>query len=307
MKRIFMSIILSCLTLTCCSHVASLSVITPTGAPALAFYDYASNNDFETNSNPNNIVAIMASGQKDVAVLPTNAGMQTIINKAAPYQIAATISFGNFYIASLNNDADNIMDANDTIVLFQKNNVPDKIFHYLYGNELDSAIHYVNALSDAASALLTGSFISEDGNNLVPNYVMVAEPVLSTVLNKKENVTIFKNIQEEYKQKSNGQEMFQASVFIKNEIAKDVASSFLNKLESDIKNAIENPDLMKNGMNKIDNAQQVFGINADMAETVLKNGNRMGLGFKLARDNKNAIENFLTIFGINNVDEKIYF
>ena len=44
-----------------------------------------------------------------------------------------------------------------------------------------------------------------------------------------------------------------------------------------------------------------------MAENVLRKNNGMGLGFKLAKDNKEAIKTFLSIFGINNVDEKIYY
>lgn len=96
------------------------SIVTPTGAPALAFYNYASYKNFETNSVPTNIVAMMSKGEKDVVVLPTNTGVQAIVNSKAEYKIAATITFGNFYIVSMNNDDNQIMDANDTILLFQK-------------------------------------------------------------------------------------------------------------------------------------------------------------------------------------------
>ena len=62
----------------------SLSIIAPTGAPALAFYNYAKVEKFETNSNPaEGILPLMVAGKKDVVVLPTNAGMQAIINKKA--------------------------------------------------------------------------------------------------------------------------------------------------------------------------------------------------------------------------------
>ena len=45
-----------------------------------------------------------------------------------------------------------LVDADDKILLFQKGNVPDKIFHYVYGDAFDSSIYYVNAVSDAAIA-----------------------------------------------------------------------------------------------------------------------------------------------------------
>ena len=44
-----------------------------------------------------------------------------------------------------------------------------------------------------------------------------------------------------------------------------------------------------------------------MAENVLRNNNGMGLGFKLAKPNKEAIDNFLALFNIEETDEEIYF
>ena len=285
------------------------SIVSPTGAPALAFYNYATHKNFETNSVPTNIVAMMNKGEKDVVVLPTNAGVQAIMGKNAPYKIAATITFGNFYIVSMNNDDNQTMDANDTILLFQKNNVPDKIFHYLYGDTLNSTLHYVSAVSDAASAVIGGKFTDPDlGTELVPNYVMVAEPVLTNILSKKgDAVSVYANVQEEYKKKSNNAELFQASVFVNNKLEAGKVSYFLEDLKRDIEEAIADPSKMSAGMSKIEDAATVYGVAPAMAENVLRKNNGMGLGFKLARNNKEAINTFLGIFGINNVDEKIYF
>ena len=319
MKKYFIPLIIASMTLVGCnaknssSEVkefdrTSLSIITPTGAPALAFYNYAGLSNFETNSVPTNIVGIMAAGQKDVAVLPTNAGIQAIKGKNAPYQIAATITFGNFYIASMGNDADNEMNAGDKILLFQKGNVPDKIFHYVYGDAFDSSIYYVNAVSDAAAALIGGSFTdTESGESVVPNYVMVAEPVLTNVLSKKENVQVYADVQAKYKEKSGNKELFQASVFVKNTLEKELVTSFLSSLKDDIEGAIADPSKLSAGMAKESAAQEVFGVAPQMAENVLKKNNGMGLGFKYAKENKDAIETFLALFDIKDLDEKIYF
>ena len=319
MKKYFIPLIIASMTLVGCnaknssSEVkefdrTSLSIITPTGAPALAFYNYAGLSSFETNSVPTNIVGIMAAGQKDVAVLPTNAGIQAIKGKNAPYQIAATITFGNFYIASMGNDADNEMNAGDKILLFQKGNVPDKIFHYVYGDAFDSSIYYVNAVSDAAAALISGSFTdAESGESVVPNYVMVAEPVLTNVLSKKENVQVYADVQAKYKEKSGNKELFQASVFVKNTLEKELVTSFLSSLKDDVEGAIADPSKLSAGMAKESAAQEVFGVAPQMAENVLKKNNGMGLGFKYAKENKDAIETFLSLFNIKDLDEKIYF
>ena len=287
----------------------TFSIISPTGAPALAFYNYATLKNFETNSVPTNIVAMMNKGEKDVVVLPTNAGVQAIVNANAEYKLAVTITFGNFYIVSMNNDDNQVMDANDTILLFQKNNVPDKIFHFIYGDTLNSALHYVNAVSDAASAIIGGKFSDPDlGENLVPNYVMIAEPALTNVMSKKgDAISVYANIQEEYKKKSNNAELFQASVFTKNSLEYEKVKLFLRDLEQDINDAIEDPSKMSEGMSKAEDANTLYGVAPAMAENVLRKNNGMGLGFKLAKDNKEAINTFLGIFGINNVDEKIYY
>ena len=325
MKKIF-PLLLTTLAISACSintnsstggqggadvyyHPEMFTIVTPTGAPALAFYDYAGYKNFETNSVPTNIVAMMNKGEKDVVVLPTNAGVQAIVNANAPYKIAATITFGNFYIVSMNNDDNQVMDENDTILLFQKNNVPDKIFHYVYGDTLNFALHYVSAVSDAASAVIGGKFTDPDlGTELVPNYVMVAEPVLTNILSKKgEAVSVYANVQEEYKKKSNNAELFQASVFVKNSLEYEKVNLFLKDLERDINDAIADPSKMSAGMSKIEDAATVYGVAPAMAEAVLRKNNGMGLGFKLAKENKAAIETFLGIFGIKDVDEKIYY
>ncbi len=321
MKKYIIPLILASMTLVACQSNkdtsseevkefdrSSLSVVTPTGAPALAFYNYAGLDNFETNAVPTNIVAMMAAGQKDVVVLPTNAGVQAIKGKNAPYQIAATITFGNFYIASMGNDADGVMNEGDKILLFQKGNVPDKIFHYVYGDAFDSNVYYVSAVSDAAAALIGGSFVdAESGDNVVPNYVMIAEPALTNVLSKKETVSVYADMQAKYKEKSGNKEIFQASVFVKNSLEKALATSFLSSLKEDIEGAIAEPSKLSEGMNKASNAAELFGVAPAMAENVLKKNNGMGLGFKYVKENKEGIENFLSIFGITGIDEEVYF
>ena len=316
MKKTLLPIMIAGLALTGCRPAqqlvfctTGLEVVTPTGAPALAFYNYAGLNNFETNSNPSNITAYMAAESKDFVVLPTNAGVKAITENNLPYKLAATITFGNFYIVSMGNDDDeNGMDASDTILLFQKNNVPDKIFHYIYGNDLNSAIHYVNAVSDAAQAALTGSFSDpDDGLTYTPNYVLLAQPVLTNVLSKKENVSVYANVQEKYKEVSGNKEIFQASVFVRNAVKKSDTDTFLKCLKKDIEAAIADPSKMTEGMNRDAAPAETFGVAPAMAEAAMRNNNGMGLGFKYAKENKEAIETFLELFNLKDIDEKIYY
>ena len=290
---------------------STLSVITPTGAPALAFYKYANQTNFETNANPaEGIIPQMVTGKKDVVVLPTNAGIQAIVNKKAEYQIAATITFGNFYLLSMNNDENKTLDANDTILLFQKGNVPDKVFHYVYGNDYDANVHYVSAVSDAAAAVNAGQFVdTESGKNVVPNYVLLAQPVLQTVLTKNadKGYAVYADMQAKYKEKSDNKALFQASVFVKTSVNKDTAKAFLESLKADINNAVNNPDVINDSLKDVTEVQTVYGIAPAMATAVTKNNNGMGLGFEYAKDNKAAIETFLKLFNIEGLNEEVYF
>lgn len=321
MKK-YISLIAVALVLTACNTNSSnqgtgefdrtsLSIIAPTGAPALAFYNYSGSERFETNSNPSEgIIPQMVTGQKDVVVLPTNAGMQAILNKKAEYQIAATITFGNFYLISMNNDTNNTLDADDTILLFQKGNVPDKVFHYVYGDDYNSNIHYVSAVSDAAAAVNAGFFAdAETGNNIVPNYVLLAQPVLTTVLNKNadKGYAVYADMQAKYKEKSNNQALFQASIFVKKSLDRKVVTSFLDSLKADIDAAIKTPEVIEETLKDAQDAQTVYGIAPAMATTVTKNNNGMGLGFERAINNKEAVETFLKLFNIEGFDEEVYF
>ena len=288
---------------------SEFTIISPTGAPSLAFYNCVKYGKFETNADPSTgILPLMISGQKDIVVLPTNAGMQAIISKGAQYKIAATISFGNFYLASMGNDANNEIGADDNIVLFQQGNVPDKIFHYIYGTDLDAGIHYLPAVSDAASAAISGSYVdANSGERLVPNYVLLAQPVLTNVLSKNSSVSVYANIQEKYKEKSNDLPLFQASIFVKNDLDKKKVEKFLSAIFNDVVNALDDPDKIATALEGMENANQVFGVAPSLAVAVTKNNNGMGLGFESARSNKEAIANFLKLFNIEGYSEEVYF
>ena len=125
-----------------------LNVAVPSGAPAVAFYNHLSDSKLEVNSNANNVIAYLsdATSNKDVVVVPTNAGLAAI-NKGANYKIAATITFGNFFLLSTGNDNNDKLDKGDKVLAFQENGVAGKLFQYVYGDkELD-----VTYLADAVS------------------------------------------------------------------------------------------------------------------------------------------------------------
>ena len=304
-KRIFA--LLPLLLLTSCSNknLTNLTIVSASGAPSLAFYKYALDDHFETNNEPSNIIAMMAKQTKDITILPTNAGIQAIVNKKLNYKIASTITFGNLFIASTGNDDDGTMDKNDYIVLFQKGSFPDVMFHSIYGASLDEGIHYVATAKEAAACLKTG--INLSSNNEKVDYVLLAEPALYSVISTSQGRKEYANIQELYKQKSGGYDVFQASIFVSNSANKDEVDNLLSNIERDINEGLNNPYIIKEELLKSPTSESVYGCKPEVASTVTKNGNRMGLGFKNAFENKNAIDKFLEHFNIGKTNEEIYF
>ncbi len=308
MKSKYLLLIPTLLLVGCNKTVSTdnLKIVCPTGAPAFAFYKEAGNTNFETNSTPSNIVAMLSNASdKDVVVIDTVSGIKAI-NNGAPYKLAATITFGNFFIASTGNDTDDTMDVDDKIVLFGQNQTPDYIFHYLYGNTYDSAIEYVTNVQDAAKCLISGK---NAVTTSTVDYVFVAQPVLYNALNKNTKASKFIDIQEAYQTKSNGKSLIQASVFIKNTVEKKISDTFLKELNSNIDEAVKNPDVITESLKdySADELTALFGVSPSIAVEVIKDNNSLGLGYKKAKDNKDAIDAFINLFSLNTTDEKIYY
>lgn len=286
--------------------VTKCKILVPTGAPAVAMSAFAMTSDFETTTDPSTIVPLMASGQVDVAVLPTNVGVTAIKNKKVPFKLLCTITFGNFYIASTGHDDDGVMDSDDYIVSFQKGAVPDKIFHYVHGDSFDENIHYVANAQQAAGCLKTGTDVTNENADV--DYVLLAEPALTTVLKANQKASIYEDLQSKYVEKSNGLIIPQASVFVANSLdQKTIQEGFYEVIAKSINEMLTDTDVMKSFMNLVSEPETLFGVKPEVAAEVTKNGNKMGIGCKKGSIIKDDINNFLKLFGINDglTDEDI--
>ena len=302
------------LLLTSCNSnvdTSTLNIVCPTGAPAICFYNESENPNFETNSTPSNIVSMMNSNSdKDIVIIDTVSGIKAI-NNGAPYKLASNITLGNFFIASTGLDEDKVMNKGDTIILFGQNQTPDYIFHYLFENQFDDSIEYVTNVQDASKCLASGKNLITKSS---VDYVFIAQPALYTILNNKEALTygksnVYLDVQEEYKKKSNGLSLIQASVFVKETSDRKMIDSYLKKLKNDINVAIETPEVITEPISKIGEelALSLYGVNLNVAKNVLSDNNKLGLGYINAKDNKQAIDNFINLFGVEETDEEIYY
>lgn len=272
------------------------SIVSPTGAPSIALAAFCDTPNFQTNSDASNIVAMMKAGQADIAVLPLNAGIQAIRQGKLPYKYGATLTKGNLYIASTGNDDNGTMDADDYIVSFQKGAVPDKIFHYVFGDAYENALNYVSNAQEAAKCLKLGKNLADDGKAV--DYVLLAEPALTTVLESSPNRTQYADLQELYKVKSGGLSFCQAALFVKNELAEtdEYKVQFMNKLNSSISEMNKGDGASIELMNSISNPEVTYGVKPEVADKLFKNGNRMNINTEATLEEINMS---LSIFGLD--------
>lgn len=305
MKKVLLSLLFPLLLSSCGGHYDDYTkwrIITPTGAPAIAMSYFSGYENFETNSDPVNIVAMMKAGKADAVVLPTNVGMQAIRQGNLPFKIFKTLTHGNIYIASTGNDDDGLMDSDDYIVSFQKGAVPDKIFHYVYGDEYENALHYVSNAQEAAKCLKLGKNLADDKKDV--DYVVLAEPALTTVLETTPNAKQYADLQELYKVKSGGKEIFQAALFVSNELdMHTLMEPFQSYLHISINDMKKTPETAETYMNLNSNPELTFGVKPEVARKMFENGNRMNIDCKDVWKERESINLFLSIFGVDPLNE----
>lgn len=283
-------------------NIEDLTIVTPTGAPAVALAKCLSYKNFSTFSNVSTVKAQMINEIADVAVLPTNTGVD-LLKTISCYKLAATITFGNLFVASTGLDEDGVMDENDYIVSFVPNAVPDKIFKSVY--QVDGGLHYVEDASEAAKCLKLKKDLSNNSADV--DYVLLAEPALTKLANDGVEFNIYANLQTEYQNKYNNQKIFQASIFVHDRLDKTTTNAFLDEVKTNIQLLIENPSQLSEIVSANPNAASTLEINVPAAIGAIQNNNRLGIGFEYAYLNKQQIDTFLNIFGIEPTNEEIYF
>ena len=284
----------------------TLTVACPSGAPALSMYEHLRDENVEI-SNAQTVSSYFQAGSKDIIILPTNAGAKMIQKTNAPYKLAATVTFGNFFLASTGNDSNNTLDKDDYVVVFQQNNIPDLLFKYVYGTDYTN-VHYVADVNAASRCLISGK--NESDSNAEAAYVLVAQPVLSVALQQNTNASIYSNIQELYKSKSGGKRITQASIFVNNSVNEKKARNFLREIKDDVEDLLHEPS-------ELDEAIRESGLEAEtvaskigsptIIKNILQNGNTIGIGFQWADVNKSDIDAFLNTLGQDSTTDDIYF
>lgn len=280
-----------------------LSVISPAGAPAVAM-SYLLNSDkasFETTSNPSLLKGYFAAKTYDVIVAPTDVGIKAI-QEGCDYKLAATVTNGNFYLAATGEDDNGTLDAGDSIVLFQKDGLPDKIFHYVYGTEFDANITYVNNVALASTAFENKEVSNAEGTKVKVDYVLLSEPKV-TALNLNEGIT---DLSAAFEAKSQTSKIFQASMFVIDNKEPEVGN-FLKSAKENIEGMLADTTKMTANMAKVEDPQTFFGIPPQMAKKITDKNNGLAITYMPAKDNKEAIKEYMNILGVSGVNDEVFY
>ena len=140
---------------------SDLKILAPTGAPSVALYDFCDNPNFETTTNPSTgLIPQFKTNNYDVIIAPTQGGLTQIVKQNAAYKIAATITYGNFYIVATGHDDNGVLDNGDKVLIFQENDLAGKLFKYTY-SDLQLDLTAVAAAADTKTIIENGGILKK--------------------------------------------------------------------------------------------------------------------------------------------------
>lgn len=261
MRKIILSLFIFMLGLvvTSCSvtfvdgEQKEVSVIMPTGTPALALAEFAMTNDYvkaEVVAGSDPLVAAFTSKSHDIIVAPVNLGAK-MYSVYQEYVLYKTFVWGNLYLASkgeLNSFED--LDGKK-VVAFGKNSTPDIVMQALlkYHSDINVTVEYVSDVSEANTLLASGK----------AEVVVTAEPAISK-LKSKFNLSII-DLQDEWAEMTGNESYPQAGIFVKKSITgKKYIKDALNDMKEAVINANLNPTNCANHAVNLHTSFETLGV-----------------------------------------------
>ena len=233
MKKILAMMMALVLTMSLCAFsaaegadISGLTVTTPGGAPALALAAMAVENPGQyTTVAADTIAAAFAGKEADFIIAPLNAGAKLYKAGKSTYKLAAVVSWGNLYIAAQRDEL-KPEDLNGAdITLFGENTINASVVLYaLQANGITPAkVEYLAGAAETQALLLSGD---------ADTFVMTAEPAVTAAKMKDETISSVP-VNDLYKEVTGFDGFTQAGLFVRE------------------KTAAENPELIKEGLEKI--------------------------------------------------------
>ena len=208
------------------ADISGMTVVSPSGAPALALATMAvENKDNYTYIAADTIAAAFAGKEADFIIAPVNAGAKLYKAGKSTYKLAAVVSRGNLFIAAQKPDL-KPEDLNGVkITLFGENTINASVVLYaLKENGIEpGSVEYLAGAADTQALLLSDA----------EAIVVTAEPALTAAKMKNDQIGAI-SVNELFMQATGENGYAQAGLFVKAETLEaqpEAVAAFLAQAE----------------------------------------------------------------------------
>ncbi len=303
MKKIFTILLISLLVACTAKPLEweSLTILSPKGAPALSLFPLIQENkdSIEFVDGTDVLSAELIKGEKDMIIAPVNLGAALSKKDSNPYRLYGIVTWGNLYLVS---NADVALVENEPIALFGEQAVPGLVFNSLKDQLGQTFVSTAfNAVTDVQGQLLSKSF----------NIGLMAEPLVTATIAKAKtletplNLSVYKDLQALWFEKTGFENYPQAAIYIKADISEEKLKQVEARLELMMAYNIEinnNPAQLETDITE--DLSTTLGVPA--SKILTQAWDRMNVNVVKAEDNKEAIEAFLELFKLNGLENLYY-
>ena len=303
MKKIFTILLISLLVACTAKPLEweSLTILSPKGAPALSLFPLIQENkdSIEFVDGTDVLSAELIKGEKDMIIAPVNLGAALSKKDSNPYRLYGIVTWGNLYLVS---NADVALVENQSIALFGEQAVPGLVFNSLKDQLGQTFMPTAfNAVTDVQGQLLSKSF----------NIGLMAEPLVTATIAKAKtletplNLSVYKDLQALWFEKTGFENYPQAAIYIKADISEEKLKQVEARLELMMAYNIElnnNPAQLETDITE--DLSTTLGVPA--SKILTQAWDRMNVNVVKAEDNKEAIEAFLELFKLNGLENLYY-
>lgn len=279
----------------------SLSILSPKGAPAISLVPLIQENkdSIEFVDGTDVLSAELIKGEKDMIIAPVNLGAALSKKDSNPYRLYGIVTWGNLYLVS---NSDISFVENEPLALFGEQAVPGLVFNSIK-NSLDQVFVSTafNSVTDVQGQLLSKTF----------NVGLMAEPLVTATIAKAKtletplNLSVYKDIQALWQEKTGFENYPQAAIYIKADISADKLKQVEARLELMMAYNIElNNNSSKLETDITEDLSATLGVPA--SKILVQAWDRMNVNVVKADENKEAIEAFLELFKLNGLENLYY-
>lgn len=303
MKKILSILVIS--LLVACSakplEWESLSILSPKGAPAISLVPLIQENkdSIEFVDGTDILSAELIKGEKDMIIAPVNLGAALSKKDSNPYRLYGIVTWGNLYLVS---NSDISFVENEPLALFGEQAVPGLVFNSIK-DSLDQVFVSTayNSVTDVQGQLLSKTF----------NVGLMAEPLVTATIAKAKtletplNLSVYKDIQALWQEKTGFENYPQAAIYIKADISADKLKQVEARLELMMAYNIElNNNSSKLETDITEDLSATLGVPA--SKILVQAWDRMNVNVVKADENIEAIEAFLELFKLNGLENLYY-